>query len=75
MNDQPNTTDDVEGHGRYSPFADDSDPSDPDLKGYRGPYTEESDDTEGHAPRIRTGADSESAEGDTDTEAHGRGTP
>ena len=48
MNDQPNTTDDVEGHGKYTPFADDSDP---DLKGYKAPYTEESDDTEGHAPR------------------------
>ncbi len=75
MNDQPNTTDDVEGHGRNFPFADDSDPSGPDLKGTRLPSTEESDDTEGHAPRIGMGADSESAEGDTDTEAHGRGTP
>jgi len=72
MHDQPNTTDDVEGHGKNMPFADDSDH---DLKAYRGPYTEESDDTEGHAPRIGMGADSESAEGDTDTEGHGRQGP
>jgi len=67
MNDQPNITDDVEGHGTNRPFADDSDH---DFKGYKGPYTEESDDVEGHAPRVRFGAE-ESAEGDTDTQGHG----
>ncbi len=72
MHDQPNITDDVEAHGTGRPFADDSDH---DLKAYRGPNTEESDDTEGHAPRVRFGADSESAEDDTDTEAHGRQGP